>query len=94
MKSILIAVAATLSLAAVGVANAQEDKAKAAGCMNCHAVDTKKVGPSFKDIAAKYKGNADAATKLVGEITSGKGHPAVKASAEDVKGIVTWVLSQ
>ena len=94
MKSILIAVAATLSLAAAGAANAQEDKAKAAGCLNCHATDTKKVGPSFKDISAKYKGKADAEAKLVDELTSGKGHPAVKASADDVKSLVKWVLSQ
>jgi cytochrome c len=94
MKLILIAVAATLSLVAAGAANAQEDKAKAAGCMNCHAVDTKKIGPAFKDIAAKYKGNADAEAKLVGELSSGKGHPAVKASADDVKSLVKWVLSQ
>ena len=93
MKSLVVAAVATLAIAAAGVANAQEDKAKAAGCMNCHAVDTKKVGPSFKDIAAKYKGNADAEAKVVGEITSGKGHPAVKASADDVKAIVKWVLA-
>ena len=94
MKSILIAVAATLSLAAVGTATAQEDKAKAAGCLNCHATDTKKIGPSFKDIAAKYKGNADAQAKIVGELTSGKGHPAVKVSADDANALVKWVLSQ
>jgi cytochrome c len=94
MKSLAVVFASIAMVGMVGVANAQEDKAKAAGCLNCHAIDTKKVGPSFKDIAAKYKGNADAAAKLVGEITSGKGHPPVKASADDVKGIVTWVLSQ
>ena len=94
MKSILIVVAAFLSMAAAGAANAQEALAKSAGCMNCHATDTKKVGPSFKDISAKYKGKADAEAKLVGEITTGKGHPAVKASADDVKSLVKWVLSQ
>jgi cytochrome c len=93
MKSLVVAAVAALAIAAVGAANAQEDKAKAAGCMNCHAVDTKKVGPAFKDIAAKYKGQADAEAKLVGEITSGKGHPAVKATPDDVKTLVKWVLS-
>ena len=93
MKSLVVAAVAALAIAAAGAANAQEDKAKAAGCMNCHAVDTKKVGPSFKDIAAKYKGNADAEAKVVGEITSGKGHPAIKASPDDVKAIVKWVLA-
>jgi len=94
MKSILIAVAVTLSLAMAGAANAQEALAKSAGCMNCHDVNTKKVGPSFKDIATKYKGNADAEAKIVGALTSGKGHPAVKANADDVKSLVKWVLSQ
>jgi cytochrome c len=93
MKSLVVAAVAARAIAAVGAANAQEDKAKAAGCMNCHAVDTKKVGPAFKDIAAKYKGQADAEAKLVGEITSGKGHPAVKATPDDVKTLVKWVLS-
>jgi len=93
MKASVVAVVALLALAVAGAANAQEDKAKAAGCMNCHATDTKKVGPSFKDIAAKNKGKADAEARIVGEITSGKGHPAVKASADDVKAIVKWVLA-
>jgi cytochrome c len=93
MRSLIVAAIAALAIAAAGAANAQEDKAKAAGCMNCHAADTKKVGPSFKDIATKYKGQADAEGKLVGAITSGKGHPAVKASPDDVKAIVKWVLA-
>ena len=61
--------------------------------MNCHATDAKKVGPSFKDIAAKFKGQADAENELVTAITTGKGHPAVKASPDDVRGIVKWVLA-
>lgn len=92
MKLVVAAVAA-LAITATGAANAQEDKAKAAGCMNCHAMDTKKVGPAFKDVAAKYKGKADAEATLVGAITSGKGHPAVKASPDDVKAVVKWVLA-
>ena len=64
------------------------------GCLNCHAVDTKKVGPSFKDVAAKYKGKADAEATIVTELTTAKGHPAVKASPDDVKSLVKWVLSQ
>jgi cytochrome c len=67
---------------------------QSSGCLNCHAVDTKKVGPAFKDVAAKYKGNADAEAKIVTELTTAKGHPAVKASPDDVKSLVKWVLSQ
>jgi cytochrome c551/c552 len=44
-------------------------------------------------VAAKYKGNADAEATLVAKITAGKTHPTVKASADDVKSLVKWVLS-
>ena len=47
-------------MAAAGTASAQEALAKSSGCMNCHDVAAKKIGPAFKDIAAKYKGKADA----------------------------------
>jgi len=93
MKSIAIAVLTAAALAAAGIANAQQELAQKSGCLTCHATDTKKVGPSFKDIAAKYKGKVDAEGKLVEALTSGKGHPAVKASPDDVKSLVKWVLS-
>ena len=94
MKKIVIVALASIGAFAAGAAYAQEDLAKASGCLNCHATDTKKVGPSFKDISAKYKGQAGAEAKLVGELTSGKGHPAVKAKPDDVTKLVKWVLSQ
>jgi cytochrome c len=94
MKSLAIAAVASIAMMGVaGIANAQQDLAQKSGCLNCHAVDSKKMGPSFKDTAAKYKGNAEAEAKLVGELTSGKGHPAVKVSADDAKALVKWVLS-
>jgi len=55
---------------------------------------TKKVGPSFKDVSAKYKGKPEAESALVAKLSGGKEHPAVKASGEDLKGLVKWVLSQ
>ena len=93
MKSMLIAVAGAALLAGAGMAGAQEDLAKSAGCMGCHAVDTKKVGPAFKDVAKKYKGNAGAEAKLTSEIAEGKGHPKTKASADDAAKLVKWILS-
>ena len=93
MKLIAMAAAAAFALAAAGAANAQEALAKSSGCLNCHAVDTKKVGPAFKDVAAKFKGKADAEAMLVAKLSGGKEHPAVKASADDVKSLVKWVLS-
>ena len=92
MKTILIAVLATVGLAASQAAVAQEALAKSSGCLNCHATDAKKVGPSFKSIAEKYKGKADAETTLVAKLKAGKEHPAVKVSDDDTKGLVKWIL--
>jgi cytochrome c len=94
MKLIAMAALASISLVATGAASAQEALAKSSGCLNCHTVDTKKIGPSFKDVAAKYKGKPDAESMLVAKISGGKEHPAVKATADDVKSLVKWVLSQ
>jgi cytochrome c len=85
---------ASFASALAGTADAQEALAKSSGCLNCHAVETKKVGPSFKDVAAKYKGKADAESALVTKLSGGKEHPAVKASGDDLKALVKWVLSQ
>jgi len=95
MKSIAltITIAASFAFAAAGTANAQEALAKSSGCLNCHAVDTKKMGPSFKEIAAKYKGKADAESVLVAKLAAGKDHPATKASPADIAGLVKWVLA-
>jgi cytochrome c len=62
--------------------------------MNCHDVAAKKMGPSYKEIAAKNKGNADAEAKIIAKLSAGKEHPEVKAKGDDLKGIVKWVLTQ
>jgi cytochrome c len=91
----LLVIAAAISAAALlsAPAIAQEDLAKSNGCLNCHAADAKKIGPSFKEIAAKYKGKADAEATLVAKLKEGKGHPAVKGSEADTRSLVKWVLS-
>jgi cytochrome c551/c552 len=97
MKTILGVAAAALAFAAAGGAQAQakaEDLLKANGCTNCHAAAEKKVGPSLKDIAAKYKGKAGAEKELVAKLKDGKGHPAVKASDADLGTMVKFVLAQ
>ena len=97
MKTMLTVAAAAFAFAAAGAANAQakaEDLMKANGCLNCHDVSTKKVGPAFKDIAAKFKGKADAEKMLVAQLKDGKGHPAVKASDADITTMVKHVLAQ
>jgi cytochrome c len=95
MKKITLLVAvAALGLAASGAANASEELAKSSGCLACHNVEgAKKMGASFKDLSAKYKGKADAEATLDAKISGAKGHPKVKASDDDVKTLVKWVLS-
>jgi cytochrome c len=94
MKSVVIAAVVAAGLACAGTASAQEALAKSSGCMTCHDVATKKMGPSFKDIAAKYKGKADAQATLVNKLEKKEGHPEVKAKGDDLTNIVKWVLAQ
>jgi cytochrome c len=93
MKSMIVAVIATAGMTIAGTAAAQADLAQKY-CGSCHAVDTKKMGPAFKDIAAKFKGNASAQADLIAKVGGAKGHPAVKASPEELSGIMKWVLAQ
>lgn len=74
---------------------------KAYPCMACHQVETKLVGPGFKEVAAKYKGDAQAAVTLAGKIKAGgvgtwgqmpmPANPTV--TDEDMKTIVDWILA-
>jgi len=89
MKAALLVLAAAGTLAA-GSAYAQSG---AEGCMNCHDTDKKKVGPAYKDVAAKYKGNKGAESELVAKIKDGKGHPKIAASDAELKAAVRQVLA-
>ncbi len=93
MKLIGIAMVAAVGLAAAGIAQAQDGAALAqkSGCMTCHAVDTKKMGPAFKDVAAKFKGKSDA--DVVAAIKALKPHASTKASDDDLKALGKWILS-
>lgn len=84
--------------AADGAALAQKG-----GCMACHGIDKKILGPAYKDVAAKYKGQADASAKLIDKVKkggSGVWGPmpmppnAGKLSDDEFKSVVDWVLSQ
>lgn len=70
MKRSLPIVIASMALAS-GAAYASADLAKAKNCMACHAANTKLLGPSYKDIAAKYAKDKDAAAKLAKKIREG-----------------------
>ena len=63
-------IAAALALVATPAFADPEAAMNKAGCMACHAKDKKMVGPSFKDIAAKYKGQ-DASAKLMEKVRKG-----------------------
>jgi cytochrome c len=81
---------------AAGIAMAQSgaDVVKAKGCLNCHDVSAKKVGPAYKDVAAKYKGDANAGGMLAAKLKEGKSHPKVAASDAEIKAAVEYVLSR
>jgi len=70
MKKVLI-VLGLVSMAISGSAMADLALAKKSGCMACHSIDKKIVGPSWKDVAAKYKGDPDAKAKLINKIKKG-----------------------
>jgi cytochrome c len=93
-KTMLMVLAAAGALAAgAGLAQSGADVLKAKGCLNCHDADKKKVGPAYKDVAAKYKGDKDAEAKLVGMLKEGKGHPKAAATDAELKAAVQHVLS-
>ena len=99
----LFAVAAIAGLlgSTAAFADAGADLAKAKNCMACHAIDKKLVGPAYKDVAAKYKGDAAAAEALATKIKAGgKGvwgqipMPPNNVTPDEAKKLATWVLSQ
>ena len=100
MKRTLITLAMTLSVAAPAMADLSLATSK--NCMACHAVDKKMVGPSYKDVAAKYAGQKDAVDKLAAKIIKGGsgvwGPVPMPANAQvseaDSKKLAAWVLTQ
>lgn len=73
-------------------------------CSKCHSIDKTKKGPSYKKIALKYKGKADAETKLVKHLTTGPKVKLEDGSEEDhkiietkdeaqIKNLIRWILS-
>ncbi len=102
MKRILAAIATVGTLLAVSTpALADMALANSKNCMACHAVERKLVGPSYKDIATKYAGQADAVDKLSGKVIKGGagawGPVPMPANAQvsdaDAKKLVAWILA-
>jgi cytochrome c len=94
--------AAAVALLAAGSVSANEELAKKSNCMACHALDKKLVGPAYKDVAAKYKGQKDAEAKMIDKVKKGgvgvwgqiPMPPNVAVKDEDLKTLVKWVLAQ
>ena len=81
-------------------ASADEALAKKYNCTACHAVDKKMIGPAYKDVASKYKGQADAPGKLAEKVKKGGSGvwgavpmpPNAAVPDDDIKKLVDWVL--
>jgi cytochrome c len=113
MKFVLHVVTLTAAGAALAFAShahavdatAAQQLARQSNCLKCHAVDRKKEGPAYKDVAAKYKGKPDAREKVRFHITSGEkvkfedgheeDHAIVKTKEQDkIDNLVDWILAQ
>ena len=103
MKTIATAVlaAASLAVASSALADQLEDMMKKYGCNACHAEDKKVIGPSYKDVAAKYKGDAGAVAKLSEKVKKGGSGvwgpvpmpPNTQVPDADVKKMVELILA-
>ena len=76
MKALLLTIAAAGSMLVAAQANAVDAKAAEAlaqksGCLACHSVEKKVIGPAYKDVAAKYKGDKGAEARLVAKVKAG-----------------------
>jgi len=101
-----LALAATLATPSWAVdADAAQRLARQSNCFKCHAVDKKKEGPAYKDVAAKYKGKPEAHARLVKHVTSGErvkfddgheeDHTIVKTKDQaQIDNLVDWILAQ
>ena len=102
MKQLAILAATAAALSTSLPASASEELAKKHNCLACHSVDKKVVGPSYKDVAAKYRGDKAAEAKLFEKIKKGgvgvwgqiPMPPNSTVPDEDIKALVKWVLSQ
>lgn len=106
MKPLLPLIALSATLLAAPAANANPELAQKKNCMSCHQVDKKVVGPAFKEVAAKYKGQKDAVAYLTERILKGSvpgkivfgspmGMPPNShiVNEAEAKQLATWVLS-
>ena len=99
MKSLALAFALMASAAAPALAS--QDLAQKKNCLSCHAVDVKRVGPAYKDVAAKYADVKDAVAALSAKVIKGgsgtwgvvpmPANPQV--SEAEARTLVQWILT-
>jgi cytochrome c len=99
-NSVVVGVAST-GLFFAGLALASEDLFKKSNCMACHAIDQKRLGPSMKEVAAKYNGDGSAADMLAKKIRAGgvgvwgqmPMPPQPQVSEADAKTLAEYILT-
>lgn len=90
----LVMMVAGMLISGAAVAQSGPDLVKSKNCLACHDMEKKKMGPAFKEIAAKYKDNKEAEAKLITALQTGKGHPSkIAATDAELKTLVQYVLS-
>ena len=100
MKSIVLATIVIACMSAVP-ARANPELAQKKNCMACHAIGQKVIGPSYKDVAARYAGQPDAVPKLARKVMKGGtgvwGTAVMPANTQiseaEAKQLVQWILS-
>jgi cytochrome c len=100
-KRTVLAIALAAGLLAAPVAQADLAMAKKYNCTACHQVDKKTVGPAYKDVAKKYKGQADAVGKLAAKVKKGGSGvwgpvpmpPNATVPDGDIQKLVAWILA-
>jgi cytochrome c len=100
-RTLIAALSSAAALLVAAPAQASLDMAKAKNCTACHAVDKKLIGPSYKDVAAKYASDKDAVAKLSKKVREGgvgvwgqipmPANPQV--NADEATTLVKWILS-
>lgn len=103
--SVVLALASLSPAHAAVDADAAQALAKKNDCLKCHSIDKTKKGPSYKKIAAKYKGKADGQEKVIKSMTTGPKVKLEDGTEEDhkiidtkdqaaLKNLADWILAQ
>src|SRR5450830_652845 len=99
----LLSVSGSVQAADINV-DAAMALAKKNDCFKCHAIDKTKKGPSYKKVAAKYRGKADGEEKVIKNFTTGlkvkledgteEDHKIIDTKdAKEIKNLAQWILS-